>query len=86
MPPGITYGHRRAGPHGEPTTVDYATSPVGEALRANDADQLRSRADERVEDYRGQLEPREADQLPVPTPTLIAAAGPALRARRGAPG
>ena len=30
-PPEITYGHRRAGPHGEPTTVDYATSPVGEA-------------------------------------------------------
>jgi hypothetical protein len=33
MPPGITYGHRRAGPHGEPTTVDYATSPVGEAYQ-----------------------------------------------------
>src|SRR5664280_1236671 len=34
MPPGITYGHRRAGPHGEPTTLDWATSPVGEAVSA----------------------------------------------------
>src|SRR5664280_2926493 len=31
MPPEITYGHRRAGPRGEPTTVDYVTSPVWEA-------------------------------------------------------
>lgn len=30
------------------------------------------------------LEPREADQLPVPTPDLVTAAAPALRARRPA--
>lgn len=30
------------------------------------------------------LEPREADQLPVPSPALVVAAAPALRARRGA--